>query len=219
MPELPEVETIRRDLEKEVQGKRIKSVDVSGLRSIRRHTNKKQFTSRLEGKKIESVGRRGKNLMVDLGDDLLVVHLGMSGQLLKAAPKDPAIKHTHVVFNLSPGGQLRYVDTRTFGELYVVSKAAMAEEAPELTELGFDPVAVFSSILAVFAHQSQGSQAGIRVFKGQVVGAFAFAVFFMIVGSSVVPVGIPVTYIAATAAALIVSVPLHFFMRRSVHIA
>ena len=140
MPELPEVETIRRDLEKEVQGKRIKTVDVTGLRSIRRHTNKKQFTSRLEGKKIESVGRRGKNLLIDVGDDLLVVHLGMSGQLLKAAPKDPAIKHTHIVFHLSPGGQLRYVDTRTFGELYVVAKATMAEEAPELAELGFDPV-------------------------------------------------------------------------------
>ena len=140
MPELPEVETIRRDLEKEIQGKRIKSVDVTGLRSIRRHTNKKQFTSRLDGKKVESVGRRGKNLLIDLGDDLLVVHLGMSGQLLKAAPKDPAIKHTHVVFNLSPGGQLRYVDARTFGELYVVAKATLAEESPELADLGFDPV-------------------------------------------------------------------------------
>jgi formamidopyrimidine-DNA glycosylase len=140
VPELPEVETIRRDLEKEIQGKRIKSVDVTGLRSIRRHTNKKQFTSRLEGKKVESVGRRGKNLLVDLGDDLLVVHLGMSGQLLKAAPKDPTIKHTHVVFHLSPGGQLRYVDARTFGELFVVSKEDLANECPELLELGFDPV-------------------------------------------------------------------------------
>ena len=140
MPELPEVETIRRDLEKEFQGKRIKTVDVTGLRSIRRHTNKKQFTSRIEGKKLESVSRRGKNLLLDLGDDLLIVHLGMSGQLLKAAPKDAAIKHTHVVFHFSPGGQLRYVDTRTFGELYVVSKAALAEEAPELSDLGFDPI-------------------------------------------------------------------------------
>jgi len=140
MPELPEVETIRRDLEKEFQGKRIKTVDVTGLRSIRRHTNKKQFTARLEGKKLESVSRRGKNLLLDLGDDLLVVHLGMSGQLLKAAPKDAAIKHTHVVFHFSPGGQLRYVDARTFGELYVVSKERMAEECPELGELGFDPI-------------------------------------------------------------------------------
>lgn len=140
MPELPEVETIRRDLEKEVLGKRIKAVEVSGLRSIRRHASKKQFTSRLEGTKIEGVSRRGKNLLIDVGEDLLIVHLGMSGQLLKTAPKDPTIKHTHVVITFTVGGQLRYVDTRTFGELYVVSKERLAEEAPELGDLGFDPV-------------------------------------------------------------------------------
>lgn len=140
MPELPEVETIRRDLEKEVQGKRIKTVEVSGLRSIRRHSTKKQFTSRLEGERISSISRRGKNLILDLGDDLLVIHLGMSGQLLKAAPKDPKVKHTHVVFSFTVGGQLRYIDPRTFGELFVVSKENLAEEWPELGELGFDPI-------------------------------------------------------------------------------
>ena len=140
MPELPEVETIRRDLEKEALNKRIKTVEVTGLRSIRRHANKKQFISRLEGQKIDGVSRRGKNLLIDLGDDLLVVHLGMSGQLLKAAPKDPTIKHTHVVITFTVGAQLRYVDTRTFGELYVVAKDRLAEDAPELGELGFDPI-------------------------------------------------------------------------------
>jgi len=68
------------------------------------------------------------------------VHLGMSGQLLKAAPKDATIKHTHVVITFTVGGQLRYVDTRTFGELYVVAKDRLAEDAPELGELGFDPI-------------------------------------------------------------------------------
>lgn len=140
MPELPEVETIRRDLEKEVIGKRIKSVEVTGLRSIRRHASKKQFTARLEGAKIDGVSRRGKNLLIELGGDVLVVHLGMSGQLLKAAPKDPVAKHTHVVITFGVGGQLRYVDARTFGELYVVAKDRIAEEAPELADLGFDPV-------------------------------------------------------------------------------
>jgi len=139
MPELPEAETIRRDLEKEVVGKRIKSVEVSGTRTVRRQT-KKQFIGRVEGQRIDSVSRRGKNILVSLGDDWLVVHLGMSGQLLKTMPKDPAIKHTHVVLTFTQGGQLRYVDPRTFGELYVASKANMAEEAPELEELGFDPV-------------------------------------------------------------------------------
>jgi formamidopyrimidine-DNA glycosylase len=113
---------------------------VTGLRSIRRHTSKKQFVGRLEGQKIDAVSRRGKNLMIDVGDDLLVVHLGMSGQLLKAAPKDAMAKHTHIVFTFTQGGQLRYVDTRTFGELYVVAKDRIAEEAPELSDLGFDPI-------------------------------------------------------------------------------
>lgn len=140
MPELPEVETIRRDLEKEVVGRKIKTVEVHGLRSIRRYANKKQFTSRLEDHKIDRVRRLGKNLMLSLGDDELVVHLGMSGQLLRAAVKDPTVKHTHVVITFTQGGQLRYVDPRTFGELYVVNKETMAEEAPELVELGFDPI-------------------------------------------------------------------------------
>jgi formamidopyrimidine-DNA glycosylase len=140
MPELPEVETVRRDLDKEALGKRIKTVEVSGLRSIRRHTNKKTFISRLEGKKIEGVGRRGKNLTVDLGEEILVVHLGMSGQLLKAATKDPVAKHTHVVITFTQGGQLRFVDPRTFGELYVARADNLEEEAPELVGLGFDPL-------------------------------------------------------------------------------
>jgi formamidopyrimidine-DNA glycosylase len=140
MPELPEVETIRRDLEKEALNKRIKTVEVTGLRSIRRHANKKQFIARVEGQKIEGVSRRGKNLLIDLGEDLLVVHLGMSGQLLKSAPKDPTAKHTHVVLTFTQGGQLRYVDARTFGELFVVTKDRLQEECPELLELGFDPI-------------------------------------------------------------------------------
>src|SRR5207245_1051913 len=78
VPELPEVETVRRDLEKEVVGRRIRSVEVTGTRSIRRHGTKKRFIDRLVGQRIEGIGRRGKYLLLSLGDDLLVVHLGMS---------------------------------------------------------------------------------------------------------------------------------------------
>ena len=84
MPELPEVEVLRRDLEKEVVGKKIKSVEVAGLRSIRRHKQKKEFIGALEGHKIMSVARRGKYLVMRLdGPEALIVHLGMSGQLLR----------------------------------------------------------------------------------------------------------------------------------------
>jgi formamidopyrimidine-DNA glycosylase len=140
MPELPEAETIRRDLEKEAVGRRIKAVEVTGTRSIRRHGTKKQFVSRVEGQKIDGISRRGKNILISLGEDWLVVHLGMSGQLLKAAAKDAAIKHTHAKFVFTQGGELRFVDPRTFGELYVANKENLREEAPELAELGFDPL-------------------------------------------------------------------------------
>jgi formamidopyrimidine-DNA glycosylase len=142
VPELPEVETIRRDLEKEVVGKRIKSVEVTGTRSIRRHTNKKQFVTRLEGRKITAVDRKGKYLLVKLeGGDYLVVHLGMSGQLLWSKNgKEEKAKHTHVVFAFTPAGQLRFLDPRTFGELFVTAVDDLEAEVPELAHLGFDPI-------------------------------------------------------------------------------
>ncbi|HVF33580.1 MAG TPA: bifunctional DNA-formamidopyrimidine glycosylase/DNA-(apurinic or apyrimidinic site) lyase [Acidimicrobiales bacterium] len=142
MPELPEVETIRRDLEKEVVGKRIKQVEVSGLRSIRRHTTKKQFTARLEGRKVVGVDRRGKYLLVKLeGGDDLVIHLGMSGQLLwSKAGKEEKAKHTHVMVTFAPAGQLRFLDPRTFGELFVTAADEVDAAVPELAHLGFDPV-------------------------------------------------------------------------------
>ena len=140
MPELPEVETIRRGLDREVTGKRIRSVEVHGLRSIRRHKNKKEFIGRLEGAKITGVGRTGKFLVFRLDSgDRLVAHLRMSGQLLRAQAKDPVPKHTHVVMTFTQGGQLRYVDPRTFGELFVGSSDDIAEHMPELDDLGFDP--------------------------------------------------------------------------------
>ena len=142
MPELPEVETIKRDLDRDVVGKRIKAVEVSGMRSIRRHPNKKHFIAKLEGTKIGGVERRGKYLLLRLDSgDVLVAHLGMSGQLLRAkGGKEPADKHTHVVFTFTQGGQMRFVDPRTFGELFVTTPDELEAQVPELAHLGFDPV-------------------------------------------------------------------------------
>jgi len=140
MPELPEVETIRRELEREVVGKRVKSAEVHGTRTVRRQP-KKQFITRLDGVKITGVDRKGKYLLLrlDSGDEL-VIHLRMSGQLLRAAAKDPMPKHTHVVLTFTQGGQLRFVDPRTFGEMFVTSPDTEDVDAPELAELGIDPV-------------------------------------------------------------------------------
>lgn len=141
MPELPEVETIRRGMDKEFSGKSIQTVSVSGARSIRRHDSADDFTSRLEGRKVMSVIRKGKYLLVKLDSgNILVAHLGMSGQMLRASAADPIDKHTHVVFSFGQGAELRFVDPRTFGELFVTAPDDLEEQVPELAHLGFDPL-------------------------------------------------------------------------------
>jgi len=142
MPELPEVEVIRRDLDREVVGKKIKTVEVTGLRSIRRHRNKKEFTTQLEGRKVTAVQRRGKYLVLRLdGPEAVVVHLGMSGQLLRAkSAREKAPKHTHVVITFTQGGLLRFVDPRTFGELFVTKYDELDQKVEELAHLGLDPL-------------------------------------------------------------------------------
>jgi len=140
MPELPEVETIRRELEREVVGKKIKAVEVTGKRSIRRQTPA-EFTSKLEGVKIAGAQRKGKYLLLPLDSgDVLVIHLRMSGQLLRAATKDPVAKHTHVTIVFTQGGQLRFVDPRTFGEMFLATPDEITDEIEELSTLGVDPV-------------------------------------------------------------------------------
>ena len=140
MPELPEVETIRRGLEREVVGKRVKTAQVTGTRTIRRQT-KKQFIAKLEGRKIMGIDRRGKYLLLKLDTgDILVIHLRMSGQLLRAQAKDAVVKHTHVVLTFTQGGQLRFVDPRTFGELFITTPDDLTKDVTELADLGMDPV-------------------------------------------------------------------------------
>ena len=163
MPELPEVETIRRELEREVVGKRIKTVEVSGTRTVRRQP-KKQFIKRLEGTKLTGVSRRGKFLLISLdSDETLVVHLGMSGQLRRCANKDPVVKHTHVVLAFTQHGQLRYVDPRTFGELFVTNDEAIDDDAPELAELGPDPIEEPMS-WTQFGHMLTGRKMKLKAF-------------------------------------------------------
>ena len=132
---------MRRDLEREIVGKKIKGTEVTGMRTIRRYRQRKQFTSALDGHKIMGVERKGKYLLVKLdGGDVLVIHLGMSGQLLRAASsREPMPKHTHVVITFTVGGQLRFVDPRTFGEMFVATVDDLAQ-VEELAHLGLDPL-------------------------------------------------------------------------------
>jgi formamidopyrimidine-DNA glycosylase len=121
VPELPEVETVRTVLARDVVGKKVKSVAITNGRVVRRHKSVKEFRDRVEGRTVKGVGRLGKWLVLTLDDGAKIgVHLGMSGQVLWAkSAKDPKPKHTHVVVTFIQGAQIRYVDPRTFGELFV----------------------------------------------------------------------------------------------------
>lgn len=145
MPELPEVEVIRRDLVQEVVGRTIARAEVRDIpnspRVIRRHPTPAEFAGPLQGHTIHKLERRGKYLVFHLDDHLvLVVHLGMSGQLILSDAGRPFAGHTHVVLDFAGGGQLRYVDPRTFGEMFV-TEASDLGEIPELARLGRDPIA------------------------------------------------------------------------------
>ena len=106
--ELPEVEVMRRDLDRDVVGKKIKSVEVKGtknaMRAIRRHKTRKEFTSRVAGHKITKVERRGKYILMHLdAGDVLVVHFGMSGQFQRGTGRLAVPPHTHVVADVPAG--------------------------------------------------------------------------------------------------------------------
>jgi len=142
--ELPEVEVMRRDLEKEVVGKRIRDVDVrphrNAMRIIRRHARRKEFAERLAGKKITKVDRRGKYVLLYLeGGDVLVVHFGMSGQFIRGTKRQALPPHTHVVIDFVQGGDLRFIDPRTFGEMFVTSADELGK-VKELEHIAIDPL-------------------------------------------------------------------------------
>jgi formamidopyrimidine-DNA glycosylase len=142
--ELPEVEVMRRDLERDVVGKKIKAAEVkqskNAMRAIRRHKTRKEFTSRLAGHKIAKVERRGKYILVTLDSgDVLVVHFGMSGQFHRGTGRVALPAHTHVVLTFQQGGDLRFVDPRTFGELFVVTPDELGK-VKELQHLAIDPL-------------------------------------------------------------------------------
>jgi len=142
--ELPEVEVMRRDLEKDVVGRRIKSVEVrptkNAMRVIRRHGRRKEFSDRLEGRKVAKVERKGKYILLHLDSgEVLVTHFGMSGQFLRANKRTPLPPHTHVVMTFQQGGDLRFVDPRTFGELFVTSADELGK-VKELQHIAIDPL-------------------------------------------------------------------------------
>jgi formamidopyrimidine-DNA glycosylase len=142
--ELPEVEVMRRDLERDVVGRRIRSSEVksskNAMRVIRRHAKRKDFTSRLDGRKIVKLERRGKYLVMTLDSgDVLVTHFGMSGQFQRGNGRVTLPPHTHVVLTFQQGGDLRFIDPRTFGEMFVTTGDELGK-VKELQHLAIDPL-------------------------------------------------------------------------------
>ncbi len=146
MPELPEVEVVRRGLEKHVLGRTIEAVTVLHRRPVRSHPGGPEgFASDLTGRGIKAVARRGKYLWLVLGDDAMIAHLGMSGQFRMNRPHDPQLRNTRVLFDLDDGTQLRFVDQRMFGGLEFVSRSGecpVPHIALDPFDPRFDPVAV-----------------------------------------------------------------------------
>lgn len=115
MPELPEVETVRRSLEALVTGKTISEVQVLLPRLIRTPSDAKQFEFLMKGLAIKGVERKGKFLLLAVPPYVLVSHLRMEGRYGVYSEHDPVEKHTHLIFYFTDGTQLRYRDVRQFG--------------------------------------------------------------------------------------------------------
>ncbi len=147
MPELPEIEVLRRSLAPHLAGDRLVSAEVREPR-LRERVRPRELAS-LAGYSIRSLGRRSKYLLIHLESPsspakTLVVHLGMSGRLTLADRAEPAEPHEHVVFHLASGRTLRFRDPRRFGLLRVVPTARLPRD-PHFAGLGVEPLATESS--------------------------------------------------------------------------
>jgi formamidopyrimidine-DNA glycosylase len=140
VPELPEVEVVRRGLEAAVRGHTIDTVRVLHPRSVRRHLpGPADFAGRLVGRRIVSARRRGKYLWLPLDSgDALLGHLGMSGQLLVRPRSAPDERHLRVVMALSGDLDIRFADQRMFGGLSVSDGGATVP--PEIAHIALDPL-------------------------------------------------------------------------------
>jgi formamidopyrimidine-DNA glycosylase len=140
VPELPEVETLRRDIDREVVGKKIKSVEVPGRTAVKRQP-KKQFAARLEGAKVTGGARRGLllTLKLDTGE-LLVLDVRNGGRLRRMSAREAVVKGTQVIITFTQGGQLRLLDGAGALDAWVTTPEELLDDAPELSELGLDPL-------------------------------------------------------------------------------
>jgi len=165
MPELPEVETVRRGIDERVVGRLITNVEVGRERSVRR-VGREAVIHGLTGTTMLNARRRGKYLLCDLdsGDEVMI-HLRMSGRVLVEPAGTERPPHTHVVLTLAPRNgvvdEMWFVDPRTFGEVVVFDPTRTAEVLPELARLGPDPITdEFNA--EVLANQLKGKRGALK---------------------------------------------------------
>ena len=144
MPELPEIEVLKRDLEKEIVGRRIKDVEVragtNAMKVIKRHGRRKEFQDLLTGAKVDRVDRVGKWLLFHLDNQqVLLMKLGDSGSLLKGSVSDDLPPHTHLVIRFTIGGQLTFSDPQRSAEVFAVSEDKL-KEVEALSSFMLDPL-------------------------------------------------------------------------------
>ena len=141
MFELPEIETVRRDLDKDLPGKRIKIVEAASMKVLGRYKTRKSFADQMPGWKVLNVTRVGLYLLVAFdSESTMVVNLGSSGSLRRHANKDPHDPDTEIVMTFTQHGQLRLIDPEGTSNVFVIDSDALAEEIPEIEDYGLDPV-------------------------------------------------------------------------------
>lgn len=137
MPELPEVETVRRGLLDKVLNRVIKGIRVNYPKIIE-YPSISLFKKEIVGQKINDISRYGKWLIFVLNDFYLLSHLRMEGKYFIKSSKDVDLKHEHVIFELDDKTELRYMDVRKFGKMHLIPKDKIKEIGP-LKELGLEP--------------------------------------------------------------------------------
>lgn len=141
MYELPEIETLRRDLDKETSGRKVKTVEVTSNDVIPGAKSRKAFAGSLEGRKLGAWKRVGLVLYSDIGEDeLLAVDVSGGAQVLKKAPKDAVDSGTVMTISFTQGGQLRVVDPDHKAEVAVIAADDLLAFRPNLPTLGLDPI-------------------------------------------------------------------------------
>ena len=128
--ELPEIEIFRRDLDRDLSGRKIKLAKAESMAVLEGYRNRKQFTSQLEGRKVGSVRRAGLHLCIEIEDQYLVIRLGPGALLRRQRTKEATQPGTELLITFTQGGQLRLIDPAGDSQVRVVSAETIFEELP-----------------------------------------------------------------------------------------